>query len=113
MNGNYMYCRYHGSNICVVHCALYLFELCLFFRAECYKCIIDLLDDLMQAAESHPQSPSVPTKPGPPQITPASNGSTLSALYGALSPEEAQQNVSIKIGYLHYSLSTKAELVIY
>ena len=47
----------------------------------------------MQAAESHPQSPSVPTQPGPPQITPATNGTTLSALYGALAPEDAQQQV--------------------
>ncbi|CAK8693168.1 unnamed protein product [Clavelina lepadiformis] len=58
-------------------------------RVECYKCVTDMLDELMLAGESHPQTPSVPTKPGPPQ--PVQSGSSSSSL-GALQAEDAQQH---------------------
>nr|CAB3264505.1 nuclear pore complex protein Nup155 [Phallusia mammillata] len=58
-------------------------------RAECYKCIIDMLDELMTAGQSQPQAPSVPTQPGPPKVTTSPTG--VSSLSSPLQPEEAQQ----------------------
>ncbi|XP_022087297.1 nuclear pore complex protein Nup155-like [Acanthaster planci] len=35
-------------------------------RYECYKCVIDILDELLVLSQAHPTSPVVPTHPGPP-----------------------------------------------
>jgi len=71
---------------------LWFFRLRLFLhRAECYKSIIDLLDELLTVAQSHPQAPSVPAQPGPPKKTPSSSDSSESL--GPLTPEEAQRQV--------------------
>lgn len=56
-------------------------------RAECYKVITDMMDDLMLASESQPQAPSVPVKLGPP--APDKQGTTKSTQN--LQAEEAQR----------------------
>ena len=35
-------------------------------RMDCYKCITESLDFLLDASQAHPQAPSVPKAPGPP-----------------------------------------------
>ena len=42
---------------------------CLRFRMDCYKCITETLNYLLSTSLSHPQAPSVPKLPGPPQVT--------------------------------------------
>uniref|UniRef100_H2ZNV7 Nucleoporin Nup133/Nup155-like C-terminal domain-containing protein n=1 Tax=Ciona savignyi TaxID=51511 RepID=H2ZNV7_CIOSA len=54
-------------------------------RAGCYKCITDMLEELMLAGESRVQAPSVPTQPGPPTLSVSNN-----SLTDNLAPEEAQ-----------------------
>ncbi|XP_077969672.1 nuclear pore complex protein Nup155-like [Styela clava] len=56
-------------------------------RAECYKVITDMMDDLMLASESQPQAPSVPVQLGPP--APNKQGVTKSTQN--LQAEEAQR----------------------
>uniref|UniRef100_F6TRN8 Nucleoporin Nup133/Nup155-like N-terminal domain-containing protein n=1 Tax=Ciona intestinalis TaxID=7719 RepID=F6TRN8_CIOIN len=59
-------------------------------RISCYKCITDMLDGLMVAAEGQLQSPSVPSQPGPPQpLINNENG------VGNLTPEEAQHHLAL------------------
>jgi len=55
-------------------------------RMDSYKCIIDMFNDLLVAAESHPQAPSVPTQPGPPQLNNLPNSTIISSL----TPKNAQ-----------------------
>ncbi|KAH0627891.1 hypothetical protein JD844_008444 [Phrynosoma platyrhinos] len=38
-------------------------------RLNCYKCITDTLQDLVNQSKAAPQSPSVPKKPGPPVLS--------------------------------------------
>ncbi|KAK2179646.1 hypothetical protein NP493_478g02009 [Ridgeia piscesae] len=38
-------------------------------RMDCYKCITETLNYLLSTSLSHPQAPSVPKLPGPPQVT--------------------------------------------
>ncbi|XP_038049552.1 nuclear pore complex protein Nup155-like isoform X2 [Patiria miniata] len=35
-------------------------------RCECYRCVTDILDELVLVSQEHPTSPVVPTYPGPP-----------------------------------------------
>ena len=60
-------------------------------RSQCYKCITEMLNDLLVAAESHPQAPSVPAQPGPPVLNSSSNASNISPL----TPSKAQMHVSV------------------
>ena len=46
-------------------------------RYECYKCITDILDELLLLSQTHPTSPAVPTHPGPPAQTDPNRLSSL------------------------------------
>lgn len=62
-----------------------LLYLASFYRLNCYKCITDTLQELVNQSKAAPQSPSVPKKPGPP---------VLSSDPNMLSNEEAGHHVS-------------------
>ena len=59
-------------------------KIVIFFRQQCYKCILDSLQRLMVMKTAPTQSPGLPTWPGPPP-TPDPN---------ALSPQDAEKLVS-------------------
>lgn len=42
-------------------------------RLECYRCVTDMLQELVQASRAPVQSPSVPSHPGPPAAPPDTN----------------------------------------
>ena len=58
---------------------------CITHRYECYKCVTDILDELVILSQAHPTSPVIPTHPGPP----------LQADPNKLSSQEAEAYVSI------------------
>merc|ERR1739838_757881 len=63
-----------------------------------------MLNDLLVAAESHPQAPSVPAQPGPPVLNSSSNASNISPL----TPSKAQMHAE---NALQVALKSQDELL--
>lgn len=86
-----------NPNCFCLSCALAIFshqlfikEIVICFRQQCYKCVLDSLQHLLVMKTSPSQSPGRPTRPGPPP-TPDPN---------TLTPLDADKLVSFKLTFL-------------